>query len=177
MAKDDTGGDSTFDDKLPSVLGTMMRGAQRDERVRIMLTAFGARNDMVKIEKRGVPATWHDATSAVASQNLASYRRRDLLVGTNAFADRVDPVLDASVLTHVGVANRDEADMLGIAARHLDDVRADFDLLAPSLLPAAMAIATDGHRNLVACATLVGGSPERLTRHEQKCRVFIERAI
>ena len=49
VAKDDTGGDSTFDDKLPSVLGTMMRGAQRDERVRIVLTAFGARNDMVKI--------------------------------------------------------------------------------------------------------------------------------
>ena len=48
MAKDDTGGDSTFDDKLPSVLGPMMRGAQRDERVRIMLTAFGARNDVVR---------------------------------------------------------------------------------------------------------------------------------
>ena len=30
----------------------------------------------------------------------------------NSFADRVDAVLDASVLTPVGVANPDEADML-----------------------------------------------------------------
>ena len=48
-------------------------------------------------------------------------------MGTSAFADRIGPVLDAIVLTHVGAVNRDGADMLGIAARHLDDLRADFD--------------------------------------------------
>jgi hypothetical protein len=67
--------------------------------------------------------------------------------------------------------------MLGVTARHLDDARADFDLLAPSLLPAAVALAANRHQNLIAGSALVGGTAEDMARHEKEGGVFVERCI
>jgi len=42
VAKDEAGGDSALDDELPPVLGSVVGGAQGDERVRIVIAALGA---------------------------------------------------------------------------------------------------------------------------------------
>ena len=66
--------DAPFDDELPAVLSAMVGGAQGDQRVRIVVTAVGAADDVVEVQKSGVPTTWDDATSAIASQDLAAPR-------------------------------------------------------------------------------------------------------
>jgi hypothetical protein len=152
VAKDQPGGDSAFDDQLSSMLGSVVSGAQGDERIGIAIAAFGAKDDVVKIEKDCVAAAGHDAAAAVASEDFAADGGWDVLVGASRTG------LAGAIFTHVGGA-RGERDALGVAARHLDDVRADFDLLSPSLLPAAVALAADGDRNLVAGSALVGGTP------------------
>jgi hypothetical protein len=69
---------------------------------------------------------------------------------------------------------RIERDTLSVAARHLDDVRAELDLLSPALLPSAVAFATDGNCNLVAGSALVGGPAEDVPRHQKERGVFVE---
>ena len=67
--------------------------------------------------------------------------------------------------------------MLGVAVRHVDDARVDFDLLALSLLPAAFALAADGDGDLVAGSAFVGGTAEDVARHEKEGGVFVERPV
>ena len=81
------------------------------------------------------------------------------------------------IRTHVGGVNRDRADLLRVATGHIDDLRVDFNRFAASLLPAAMALAADGHGQLVVAATRVARPAEHVPRHEQQCRIFIERVI
>src|SRR5882672_3463850 len=142
MSKDETGGDPALDDELPSMLSSVVRGAQGDEHVGIMVAAFGARDDVVEIQKNRVAAAGHDAASAVAAKDFATHGRWDVLVGATR-ASRA-----GTVFTHVGGMRSDGAHVLRVAPRHADDPSVDFDLLAPSLLPAAVALAADGDRNL-----------------------------
>jgi hypothetical protein len=171
MSKDKTGGDSAFDDELPSVLSSVVRGAQGDQRIGIVVASFGSRNDVVQIEKNRVSTAGHDAASAVAAKDFAAHCRWNVLVGTTRAS------LPGTVLTHVGGMRCDGANMLGVAPRHADDPSADFDLLAPSLLPATVALAADGNRNLVAGSALVGGTAEDVARHEKEGGVFVERLV
>jgi hypothetical protein len=81
MSKYETGGDSAFDDELPSVLSSVVRGAQGDERIGIMVATFGAKDDVMQIEKYGVSTAGHDAASAVSAKDFAAHCRWDVLVG------------------------------------------------------------------------------------------------
>src|SRR5258706_7037056 len=99
----------------------MMSGAQRDERVGIVIAAFGAKDDVVKIQKNRVPATGHDAASVVASKNCAAYRGGNVLMGARCAGHA------GTIFTHVGGMR--DGDMLSVAARHLENGRVDFDLL------------------------------------------------
>jgi hypothetical protein len=81
VTEDKTGGDSAFDDELPSVLSPVVSGAQGDKRVGIVIAALGAKDDVVQIQKNRVAATGHDTASAVASKDFAAHRRWDVLVG------------------------------------------------------------------------------------------------
>ena len=168
VAEDESGGDSAFDDELPSVLSSVVSRAQRDERVGIVIAAFGAQDDVVEVEKNCVAAAGHHAPSVIASHDFAAHGGWDVLVGASALG---------IIVTHVGGVRGDGADMLGVAARHLYDVRVDLDLLAPSLLPAAVALAADRDRDLVTGSALVGGTAEDVARHEKEAGVFVERFI
>jgi len=170
VAEDESGGDSAFDDELPSVLSSVVSRAQRDERVGIVIAAFGAQDDMMEVEKNCVAAAGHHAPPVIASHDLAAHGGWDVLVGARASALGI-------IVTHVGGARGNGADMLGVAARHLDDVRVDLDLLAPSLLPAAVALTADRDRDLVTGSALVGGTAEDVARHEKEGGVFVERFI
>src|SRR5258707_13698378 len=128
VAEDQSAGDSALDDQLTSVLCAVMGGAQRDQCVGIVVAALGAKDDVVKIEKGPMAATRHDAASPVASDNLTAHGRWNVLA-------RARSGVLANVVTHVGGPGGDGADVLSIAARHLDDGGIDFELLSPALLP------------------------------------------
>ena len=115
MSKDETGGDSAFDDELSAMLSPVMSGAQGDERVGIVIAAFGAQDDVVEVEKNCVAAAGHHAPSVIASHDFAAHGGWDVLVGARASALGI-------IVTHVGGVRGDGADMLSVAARHLDDV-------------------------------------------------------
>ncbi len=170
VAEDQSAGDSALDDELTSVLGAVVAGAQRDECVGIVVAALGAKDDVVEIEKDTVAATRHGAASPVASENLPAHGRWDVLA-------RARSSVLANVFTHVGGVGGDGADVLSIAARHLDDGGIDYELLSPALLPAAVAFAADGNRHLVAGSTLVRGTSEDVACHEKERSVFIEGCI
>jgi hypothetical protein len=185
VANGQTGRDLAFNHELSSVLSPMVRRAKRHERISAVIATFRARDEVVQIKKGGVPATRYDATPAVPSPHLPTHRRRDILMGSSAFAARratafwsvlkthlgtrlrihVGAVssnlkihvgaVSSNLKTHVGAVSSnprthvgavsDGPDVLGIAARHLDDFRVDLNLLPPSLLPAPMAFTADGH--------------------------------
>jgi len=170
VAKVQPRGDSTLDDELPSVLRAVVRSAQRDEHVWIVIAAFRARNDVVEIEKNSVATSWNDAPPSVAPHDFATSCWRNVLVGARASTL-------ATLFSHVGGLSGREADVLGIAGRHLDDGGVDLELLAPPLLPASVACAADGDSDLIAGSAFISGATEDVTRHEQQGGVFVDWCI
>ena len=109
---------------------------------------------MMRVEEHAVAATGNDAPPAVAAHDLSPNARRDRLAGATArFA-------------HVG---GHVTQVLRIASRHFDDLRADFDLLAAPLLPTPAARFAHRERNLVVGAALV-----RRTAVRQRFRADLE---
>src|SRR5678815_5240785 len=105
------------------------RAAQYDI-ARIVSAAVGAMNHMMELEAARRPASIHPATSAVAAPDEAGDARWDVLVRT---------------LRRGAV---DRPDVLRVAVRAIDDRGVDCDLGASAFLPALLAAAADGERDL-----------------------------
>src|SRR5260221_10115003 len=179
MSKQEAGRDATLDDELPPVLGPVMSGTQDDHRLRIMLATLGSRHNVMYVDEHRVATSRNHAASAVSPYDLAAHGwwhalasanpsrlgRRDMTVvfvtthvGQDCFSF-ADIYLGSGNLPRAGmlvsrraVRSLDSAQLLGITARHLDNLRSHFDLLSPALLPTAPAPLADGERNLVARA-------------------------
>jgi len=57
----------SLDDQLPTVNRAVVRAAQDDERIRIVVASFGTRDHVVQVDEHRLPTTEDDASSAVAS--------------------------------------------------------------------------------------------------------------
>ena len=109
----ETGGRRPCARKLSRVSCTVMRATERDEILDRVRAAFGARSEMVHIDKSCVPAAGHLATPAVAAQHLAPERRRDGLRRARGFLR----------CAHVGArfdAGFEMPEVLPIALGHVD---------------------------------------------------------
>jgi hypothetical protein len=202
MTDHETGRHAAFEDELPAVLGTVMRGAEDHEGVRVVIAALGAKLHVVQIKEHPVSTTWNDAPAAVAPHDLATHGRRHVLscprrsrrhrrrgpaVATGAkthvsmgllFLGRITHV---NRITHVGrithVARgrrRDATQMLRVAAGHLHNFRAHGYGFAVALLPTAAAFLADRERDLIVRAARVAGATKHMPRHEQKPCVVID---
>src|SRR5689334_14752121 len=74
--------------QLAPVQRAVMGRAQRDEIVRAMAATFGARSDVMQIQKGGVPAAGDATAPLIAAQHRAAQRRRDVLLGARELAGR-----------------------------------------------------------------------------------------
>ena len=162
-----------FDDELASVNSAVVGRAERDEILRRVSSAFGARVDVVDVEERPVTATGDAAPTTVSSKNDTPYGRRNVLF--RASGARFGAHVGIFETRVVGASAAHGADALSIASRHLDDFRADFDELAATVLFPAAARLANRQRNLVARATVVLGSREHLSRKEEDRSVVVER--
>jgi hypothetical protein len=129
----------------------------------IVIATLRAKVDVVNVQEDTVAASGDHASTAVASHDLAANARRDVLPRAR------------HRLTHVGRRSLDVADMLRVAHRHLNDLRSNFDLLTPSLLPTAPATLTDRQCNLVAGPPRIGRSTENSARNGQQRAIVVER--
>ena len=81
MSKSESAACAALDDDFPAMESAMVGSACRDEIVRVVTAAIRARTNVMQIEKRGGPTTWHDAASAVATQHRPAHGRRHVLPG------------------------------------------------------------------------------------------------
>jgi hypothetical protein len=144
VAEAETGGDSSLDSQLTSVLRPMVRGTKENESILVVVPSFRAKHDVMEVDERGVPTSRNHAPAAVAPHDLASNRRwyvlmsspwrhRDAVAATFPFGS-----------PHVGRRGRiNVTQVLRIAAGHLHDFRSYFDLLAPPSLPPASTTLAD----------------------------------
>jgi hypothetical protein len=79
MANDETRRHATFDDQLSPMLGSMVRGAQENEPVRIVIAALGAKLDMVQIQENSLATTRDDAPSSIAPHDETPHGRWHVL--------------------------------------------------------------------------------------------------
>jgi hypothetical protein len=115
MTKDDTGRHAALDDELPAVHGTVVRGTEDDEGVRVVIATLGAKPNVVEVHEHRARAAWNHAPAAVAAHHLASHRRRHVLSrprrwrhhGRQSFnapqTPHVSPRVFLCVATHVSI--------------------------------------------------------------------------
>ena len=118
MSKPESAACAALDDDFTAMERAVMSAACRDEIVRVVTTAVGARANVVQIEKRGGPTTWHDAAPAVATQHRPAHGRRHVLPGTSRGSGPSDHV----DIARAGVAHGTDA--LRVALGHAHDLRA-----------------------------------------------------
>ena len=111
------------DAEMPGIAGAaqlapmqraVMGRADRDEIVRAVAAAFGARHDVMQIQEGGVAAARHAAATLIAAQHSAPERRRNVLLRAGA------PAAGTSVAhggAHSGAALVRRALFIGAAAR------------------------------------------------------------
>jgi hypothetical protein len=107
---------------LTPVLGSVVRRTQRDERIGIVVAAFGPKDEVVEIEKNGMATPWNHAAPAIAAKNATSHGRWHILMSSSW------EVRASGIATHVG--GFWDGHVLGVALRHLDDSRVDFDVVS-----------------------------------------------
>src|SRR3954471_990159 len=160
-----------FDRKRSGVTCTVMCTAEGDEILDCVRAAFGARPEMVHIDKSCVPAARHLATPAVAAQHLAPERRRDGLRRARGFLPC------AHVGSRVGArfdAGFEVPDVLPIALGHFDRCLRDLDELPAAVLLTLPAALADGERHLITRPGFVPRAFEGAATEEQDGRVIIE---
>jgi hypothetical protein len=140
-----------------------MRSTQGDELVRVVLTALGARHQMVSVDMNRAPTSRHHATPMITPQHQAADGRWDGLDGTQQSR------------AHVGGHSVDVTDSLRIVGRHLDDLRRNVNLLAIALHASPPAALAHRQRDLVARPPFVRRPLEDGARHEQQRPVVVER--
>jgi len=156
MPKSQAGSDPALNDERSAMHRPVMRSTQRDELVRVVLAALGARHQMVRVDVNRVTTPRHDAAVVVAPQHQASDGWRDGLTGTGqsrahvvGLNSRVDVRRDCR-RARVGVcwdcrraqgAGRsvNATDVLCVARCHLDYLRPYVDQLAISVQGSALA--------------------------------------
>jgi hypothetical protein len=79
VAKLEAGRDASFDDELPAVDGAVVRRAQNNETLGIVISSLGAKPDVVNVEKNPVTAAWNHAATAVSPHDLAPGGGRDVM--------------------------------------------------------------------------------------------------
>jgi hypothetical protein len=126
VAKLEAGASGTFDDELASMLRSVVRGAQEDHAIGIVVAPFGAKDDVVDVEKQRVLAAGNDAAAAVAANDCAARRGPSALTGAanGAFSRRAHVGKGGALSrrTHMG-AVRAPSEGLNIACCHGDDRR------------------------------------------------------
>src|SRR5262249_48784389 len=144
MAKFETGRDAPFDEELPTMDGAMVRRAQDDQSIWIVVGAFGTKPYVVNVEKNSVSAAWDDTLSVISAHDLAPDRRGNVLArsswrrgGHDAFA------------THVG-AMWNVSNALSVAAGRLHGCCIDHHRLPRRILPPATALFANRQRHLIA---------------------------
>jgi hypothetical protein len=88
MSEADTGRVVASDFKLPPMRCAMMRAAKRNKVLRVVVTTFGPRADVVKIQVARVSAARNDAALMIATQHRSARRRRDSLLRATQLAIR-----------------------------------------------------------------------------------------
>ena len=141
----------------------MVRAAQSHQVVRFVGAAVFARFNVVHINEMDVVTTWRLAAMLVSAQHGASQSGRHVL--PRAWSGcvrrrRRRRYVIADAGAHVGVA-----ELLPIAARHLDDVSRDIDGL-PAALFSSLALCANCQLDLVAGAAVIAGPTEHVPRHE-----------
>jgi hypothetical protein len=68
MAECQTSRYAALDDELAAVLRSVMRAAEKDHAIGVVVAAFGAKHDVVDVEKQRVLASGNRASTAVAAQ-------------------------------------------------------------------------------------------------------------
>jgi hypothetical protein len=79
VPKLEAGRNTTLDEELPTMHGAMVRGADHDQQVWTVISAFGAKSDVMNVDEYAVTTAWHDASAAVAPHHFTSHRRRNFL--------------------------------------------------------------------------------------------------
>ncbi len=103
MAKVETCGDAPFDDELPAMHRAMVRRAQDDQAIWIVVAALGAKLDVVDVEKDAVATERDDAASVISSHDLAPGRGRNFLARSRRGFTHVG-LRALRFVTHVGRA-------------------------------------------------------------------------
>jgi hypothetical protein len=164
MAECQTSRYAAFDDELAAMLRSMMRTAEKDHAIGVVVAAFGAEHDVMDVEKQPVLASGNRASTAVTADDCTTRCRACALVGARNGSRRV--------LTHVG-AVRQRSEVLGVAPRHFDDRGVEHDRFTCTILPAIAAVFANGHRNLVAGTARVGWAAEDMARDEEERVVVV----
>jgi hypothetical protein len=178
----------------------MVRGAQENEPVRIVIAALGAKLDVVQIQENSLATTRNDAPSSIAPHDetahgrwhvLPSAARSDAHVGDGLVVTSVDDANGLAPQAPRRIARRrafawiqvarwlrsliDSTEVLRVAPRHFDDLRPHLDELAAPLLPTAAAPLAEADRDLVTGSSRLGRTPQCLTREQEQSRVVIDR--
>jgi hypothetical protein len=66
------------------VHGAMMRRAEHDEIIGVVMATFRAQLEVVHVDERRVPAPGYDAAAVIAAEDVTAERRRDGLRGAVA---------------------------------------------------------------------------------------------
>src|SRR5262249_48721292 len=107
------GRDAPFDRELPAMHGAMVRRAQHDQSIGIVVAAFGAKLHVMHVEKNSVTAAWDGAPTVISSHDLAPDRRGNILARSSRRLGGHD-----SFATHVG-ATWNVSNILSVAVGHL----------------------------------------------------------
>jgi hypothetical protein len=162
MPKAKPGRNTALDEQPSLMLRAVVRRAQHDHPIFVVVSSFGAKDDVVDVDERSVATPGYDAAPAVATEDLAAEGRRNVLMSTRC--------------PHVGrIVHRSAPDLLRIAARHLDDLGVERHLFPFPLLPTSAASLADGERHLIARTAFFRGTAENVPCHEEQGCIVVER--
>jgi hypothetical protein len=81
VSKRESGRKSTLDDEVSAMRGAMMRRTQDDESIRVVVSTFRTKLDVMNIDEDSMTATRNHATSTVSSDDMTPNRGWNRLLG------------------------------------------------------------------------------------------------
>ena len=125
----------------------VMGSAKRDEIFGVVVAAFRAKPDVVRLDKDRMPAPGDATFPAVPAQDRAPGCRRDGLGCSDGICIHVVANIAVAADAHVCV---NVSDVLPVALRYLDDFGTDLDGFAAPLLRCPTAALANRERDLIA---------------------------